>query len=474
MAIWDRRSARGVRSMQDRLLRDQLDHVIAPWSPLWRQRFADLGRSVESVRSVADLADLPPLGERDVSPAGDPAGMASLVLQADAAGHALHAPGPQVRRALLARAVRPSAYRRIVDADTRATSFVFSGLGFRYPLASTRSDLDVIARAGARLWSVLGLTRDDVLVSALPRDTGIHHLGLEYAALAAGAPALFPGASPAELAAALLLTPPTVLAVPSGVAASVLAAAGPLPTLRTLLLVGAPTDAERDAARAALTGSGAADDVAVLGVDAPSGGRLLWGECRESGGAAGLHSYPDLDIVQVVDPDTGEAASGAGELVLTQLQLHGSALLRWRTGDVVSGIATDRCPSCGRGVPRVQGTQRGALVVQPARRSTTLATAPLDLRSVAAALVGRDDVTDWRVVAGPRARDGAVQVVVHLVARGDTSALVLDAASKLRAVAGAHPTQIVLTDTGSLAALPGSAVSEHLRVHGIARAGMTE
>jgi hypothetical protein len=474
MATWDRRSARGVRSMQDRLLREQLDHVIAPWSPLWRQRFADLGRSADAVRSVADLADLPPLGERDVSPSGDPAGMAAMVLQADAAGHALHAPGPQVRRALWARATRPHSYRRIVDADTRATSFAFSGLGFRYPLASTRSDLDVIARAGARLWSVLGLTRDDVLVSAVPREAGIEHLGLEYAALAAGAPALFPGTATEALTAALRLTPPTVLAVPSADAAAVLATAGPLPTLTTLLLVGAPTDAERNAARAALTEAGATDDVAVLGVHAPSGARLLWGECRESGGHAGLHTYPDLDIVQVVDPDTGEAAPVAGELVLTQIQLHGSALLRWRTGDVVSGIATEKCPSCGRGVPRVQGTQRAALVVAPSPRSPTLTTQPLDLRSIAAALVGRDDVADWRVAVGRRDRDGAVQVVVHLAARGEVSALVLDVASKLRAVAGAHPTQIVMTDAGSLAALPGAALSEHLRVGPDASRTVTE
>jgi hypothetical protein len=399
MATWDRRSARGIRSLQDRLLRDQLDHVIAPWSPLWRQRFADLGRPAESVRSVADLADLPPLGERDVSPSGDPAGMAALVLQTDAAGHALHAPGPQVRRALWARATHRSAYRRIVDADTRATSFAFSGLGFRYPLGSTRSDLDVIARAGARLWSVLGLTRDDVLVSALPHDAGIEHLGLQYAALAAGAPALFPGTATGELAAALTLTPPTVLAVPSADAAAVLAAAGSLPTLRTVLLVGAPTDAEREAARAALTDADGSDGVAVLGLHTPSGARLLWGECRESGGRAGLHTYPDLDIVQVVDPDTGDAAT-KGELVLSQLQLHGSALLRWRTGDVVSGIATEACPACGRGVPRVEGTRRGALVVHPSPSAPALPTRPLDLRSVAAALVGRDDVSDWRSSPG--------------------------------------------------------------------------
>lgn len=57
---------------------------------------------------------------------------------------------------------------------------------------------------------------------------------------------------------------------------------------------------------------------------------------------------------------------------------------------------------------------------------------------------------------------------MHLVARGEAATLVLDVASTLRTVAGSHPTQIVVTDAGSLAMLPGSALSEHLRVIDVA------
>src|SRR4051794_41944088 len=95
--------------------------------------------------------------------------MARLVLQVTEGGFALHADGPTVRRALRLRLTDRGAYRALVDQDTRPTTFVWSGLGFRYPLASTRGDLDVVARAGARLWQGLGLTPPDAPLGGVPR-----------------------------------------------------------------------------------------------------------------------------------------------------------------------------------------------------------------------------------------------------------------------------------------------------------------
>src|SRR4051794_135967 len=186
--------------------------------------------------------------------------MAALVLQAGEGGFTLHAAGPTLRRALRLRLTHRDAYRRLVETDTKPTTYVWSGLGFRYPLASTRGDLDVIARAGARLWQVLGLTGADALLAAIPSAQTTEQVGLQYAALATGTPALFPGDDVADVVAAARLAPPTVVAVPAERAGEViraLHAAGVGDRLRTLLLVGAPTDAERaaaqDAAGAAVT-----------------------------------------------------------------------------------------------------------------------------------------------------------------------------------------------------------------------------
>lgn len=437
---WDRLSARALGKLQDRLVREQVRHAVGPFSPYWKSRFSQLGTSTGSIDSVTKLGTVPAVGERDVSANGDPAGMAALVLQAGEGGFALHAAGPRLRRALWLRVAHRDAYRRLVETDTKPTSYIWSGLGFRYPLASTRADLDAVARAGARLWAVLGLTAEDALLSAVPVSQSAEHVGLHYAALASGAPAMFPGADPSDVAAVARLAPPTVIAAPAPDAPELVAAvvaAGAASKLRTVLLVGMPTDAERNAAADALGERSTGVD--VLAVHAPVGARVLWGECREAGAAGGLHTYPDLDVVQLVDPETGEPATDSGEVVLSQLQLRGSALLRWRTGDLTaSRVDASTCPGCGRTVPRLHDVRRAALAV------TGEDGRALDLRALAGALAGRADLHDWRVVLQRRGRDGRRQVVLHLATRAHPGEVAAGAAGDVRSLTGMLPTQMVV------------------------------
>jgi hypothetical protein len=440
---WDRRTPAQQNADLARALKEQVVHVVAPFSPYWKARLATLGTTPAAAATPAGLAALPAVGERDVCPDGDGAQAASLVLQTGESGWALHTDGPTLRRAMASRLVRPGTYRAVVEADTRTTSFVEAGLGVRFPVASTRSDLDVIARAGARLWRVLGLKRSDVLVAAVPLTRTAVLQALEIGALAAGAPALFPGDAVEDVVRTLRMVPATVLALPAGTAAVAVddldEAGAPLSSVTTVLLVGAPTDDERAETAEALVRAGLTST--VLAVHAPEGHRLLWGECRPG---AGLHTYPDLDVVHVVDPETGAAAED-GEVVITQLGMRGTALLRWRTGDLTEGVETGRCPSCNRTVPRVMGLERGALVP-----TLDLRTGPraVDLRGVAAALEGRADVVDWRVVVGASGRDGADEVLVHLLPHRDEdpSDLAVSVARDVRTAAGLLPSQVVVDD----------------------------
>ena len=464
MTSWDRRSEKRLRKLQDELVRAQA-RAVSSGSAYWKQRFAAAGRTASSITDAAALESLPAIGERDVSANGDPSAMAALVLHGGERQFALHTSGPTLRRAIRLRALRSSAYRRVVDSETKPTTYAWTGLGFRYPLAYTRGDLDVVARAGARMWSVLDLSSEDALISALPVGATVEHTALQYAALAAGAPALFPGAAPEAVVAAARLAPPTVIAVETSAAPDVVAAlaeADALDRLTTLLLVGAPSDEERATAAQALADAGRA--ATVLAVHAPSGARLLWAECRESAGATGLHTYPDLDVAQVVDPETGEpAGDGAGELVLTSLGMRGSALLRWRTGDLVNRVDSAPCPSCGRTVARVLGTRRAALVV------TTDTGRALDLRAVAGALGGRADLQDWRVVVGGRERDGRGQVVVHLAPAAsveEPGEVAVGAAADIRSLAGMLPSQLVVTDAADLASIDATTLTTRVLLRG--------
>lgn len=455
MATWDRRTPAQLDQRRKAALREQVVDAVAPFSPWWRARLKALGRTAASVATPEGLAGVPAAGERDVCPDGDPRGAAALVLQAGESGWALHAEGPRLRKALLRRLAVPGSYRALVEADTRPISFVWAGLAMRFPVASTRSDLDVVARAGARLWQVLGLSRADVVVSALGPVATADVQALTLGALGAGAPLLAPGDDVDALAEALLLVPATVLALPTYLAAALIddldEAGAPLAGVRTVLLVGAPDDDERAEVRAALDRAGV-PDCAVLGVHVPDGHRLAWGECRESGGATGLHTYPDLEVVDVVDVETGERPAdphGPHELVVTQLGLRGTALLRWRTGDVVDALTTDPCPDCGRTVPRVVGTRRAALVPVLALRDGACA---VDLRAVAAAVVGRPDITDWRVESTPSPRDGVDRLLVHVVPAdgADPARVAVDVAQAVEATAGLLPTQVVVDDADRL------------------------
>lgn len=445
MPTWDRRTPQQQAKVRDAALRRQLRDAVGPFSPFWRERFAALRVPASSIETASDLTKLPAVGERDVCPTGDPADAARLVLQADEAGFALHAFGPDLRKALVHRLTGAERYRRAVEAETRPTTYHFAGRGLRYPIASTRNDLDVVARAGARAWSVLGLTAADVLVSAVPVAASLDHLFLTYAALAAGAPALFPG--PERLAETLRLVPATVVAVRPEEAAELLAATD-LGGVTTVLLVGAASAGVRDAVAAAAPGA------TVLGLWGPDEGRLLWAQCREGGAAAGWHTYPDLDLVELLDPETGNAATRrGGEVALTQLGLRGTALLRWRTGDVVaSDIDSAPCPSCGRTVPRLPSDVRTShLHVRVSLRHTD-ADEPLDLRAVAGALAGRTDLADWMVEVGPSPREHETDLVVLIAPNGDETDAAVGVYRDVRAVAGMPPSQVVVVTAEELAA----------------------
>lgn len=442
MPTWDRRTPEQQAKVRDAAIRRQLRDAVGPFSPFWRERFAALRVPAVSIKGAADLTKLPAVGERDVCPSGDPREAARLVLQADEAGFAVHAQGPDLRKAMARRATGKDAYRRHVEAEVRPTTYHFAGRALRYPIASTRNDLDLVARAGARAWSVLGLTPADVLVSAVPVEASLDHLFLTYAALGAGSPALFPG--PDRLGEAVGVVPPSVVAVrPSDVA--VLDGID-LSGVKTVLLVGAWDEAARDAASAIVA------HATVLGLWGPAEGRVLWAQCKEGAGNAGWHTYPDLDYVELVDPETGAPARDGGEITVTQLGFHGSALLRWRTDDVVDApIATGACPACGRTVPRVPTAVRSSSLTVGVRLRAGDAEQAVDLRSITAVLAGRKDVADWMVEVdrSPRMHDN---LVVLIAPTGDETDAAVGVYRDVRAVTGVTPSQIVVLPADELAA----------------------
>src|SRR5256714_8248077 len=87
---------------------------------------------------------------------------------------------------------------------------------------------------------------------------------------------------------------------------------------------------------------------------------MAWGECSfpRDQPSGGYHLYPDLGIMEVIDPASGEVVPDGhpGELVFTPLDSRGTVVLRYRTGDYIDGgLVYEPCPHCGRRMPRLVG-----------------------------------------------------------------------------------------------------------------------
>jgi len=260
-------------------------------------------------------------------------------------------------------------------------------------VGSSAEDLDRMAELGQRWLGLAAVEPHDVLVNILPYGPNLGWWQVALGARRAGLSAIdLPVApSPAQVAQ---LRPSVLAGRPFDLARLLEGAerAGcALADVHTLLAVGEPLEPGlRDRLRARLGEGGA-----VVSGFAPPGVRSLWGECRAG---LGLHTWPEAEVVELVDPLSGEPAPpGAdGEVVWTALGWRGTVLVRLRTG-VFASMDRDPCESCGAPGPR--------LMISP---STPAFLAELDRNPL---------VTGWQ--AELRRASGAEELVVYLVPAPD-------------------------------------------------------
>jgi hypothetical protein len=260
--------------------------------------------------------------------------------------------------------------------------------------------------------------------------------------------------------------PVTVLALPADTAAEVLG---------ELAAAGAPLDGPAHAAAGRRAGRRRAGRgcrrpgrrrraAVVLAVHVPDGHRLAWGECREGDGGTGLHTYPDLEVVDVVDVETAEqpAAAGRHELVLTQLGLRGTRCCAGAPATSSTASPTTTCPACGRTVPRVLGARRGALVPVAAAAGARRRRRPAGGGRCGARAAGGRRLAD-RARPPPALVGDRLLLHVTLAKGADPSQAAVDLAQAVRATAGVLPSQVVVHEPGSL---PGARDGGRLLLHG--------
>lgn len=231
------------------------------------------------------------------------------------------------------------------------------------PVGSSAADLDRMAVLGASWLSLAGVGPTDVLVGLAQPGPHLSYWQLVMGAREAGVSAVHLPPPPAASEVARLW--PTVLAGRPFDLARLLATARaegtPLVGVHTLLAIGEPLEEGMRSKLVQLLES--PSEGAVVAAWAPPGVRSLWGECREgaAGGGAGtepsrpgLHTWPEAEVLEVIDPLSGTAAPpGAdGEVVWTALGWSGTVFVRLRTG-VFATLDDGPCPACHQAGPRL-------------------------------------------------------------------------------------------------------------------------
>ena len=324
------------------MLRAYIRRQIYPYSAFNRSRLTAAGIGVAGIRSRADLSKVVPVSWAEVGDGAD------LILRPQRItitrlGNPLFA-----FRVLFARLLGQGAAlnRTVIDPVYRPIHWVVQQ---GVPVGMSANDLERLSEIGRRWLEAAGIRASDTIVSIMPAG-GLDYWQLAAGARRAGVGAAYLGTEPDLVDIARLQ--PTVLAGRAGDVIGLARDAGShaspaLSAVRTVFVTGDVVDEPTRATILRLLGH----DVAVLGAWAPDGVRALWAECR---GANGYHTWPAVEVIDVVDPHSGEPLppGATGEIVWTALGWAGTTVIRLRTG-VRAAVDDAPCSACGRTTPRI-------------------------------------------------------------------------------------------------------------------------
>ena len=357
---------RSLRDWQLARLRSYLRTTVLPFSSHYGALFRREGIDPARLRTPDDLRRIPFTTKRDFLAGvhgADP--VRDFILQPD--------------RAVLSR--RPSTIARALLRGKKSVAEGFER-EFRpllltsttgrssepVPFLYTARDIDNLRLAGARAYDVCGAARELRMMNLFPFAPHLafwfaHYGGTEFGTFVLGTGGGKVMGTDGNLRLIRKIKPDVLIGMPTFLyhLLTELAHEGfALPNLRKLVLGGEKASTGMRLKLRALARELGAERIDVLRTYGFTEAKLAWAECpfEEDAGSAGYHIHPDLALIEIVDPKTGELRGEGepGEIVCTPLAARGSVVLRYRTGDCIDGgLVHEPCPFCGRRVPRLVG-----------------------------------------------------------------------------------------------------------------------
>lgn len=363
---WDELDGQVLRQLQFERLRSYLERDVLPFSKYYRESFAAAGIEVGDLHGWEDWAKVPFTSKRDLlGPEGEPMPTRDFVI----------APDEQVLKrrpsTLLRAAFRGPEYARARLADEYRPILMTSTTGRSsdpVPFLYTQYDLDNLAITGRRMMEICRSQTDFRHLNMFPYAPHLafwqtHYAGLGFTTfcLSSGGGKVMGTAGNVKMLGKI--QPDALIGMPTfiyHVLSEALNEGLRVDSLKRVVLGGEKVpDGMRRKLRGlcAELGSKSVDVMATYGF---TEAKMAWPECPVPEGAepSGYHLSSDLGLVEIIDPESGQPVGEGqpGEVTFTALDSRGSIVLRYRTGDHISGgLLHERCPHCDRTAPRLVG-----------------------------------------------------------------------------------------------------------------------
>ncbi|MDE2222598.1 MAG: AMP-binding protein [Candidatus Omnitrophica bacterium] len=356
-----------IQALQNQRLFSFINTHVYPFSPFYRKLFDDKKIDPRTIRTKEDLQRIPFISKADLIDKDNPQKFKDFILQPDK--EKIKSCWPKTR--LLGLALKSLSQGRHLQEDLAREyrpifmTFTTGTTNAPVPFMYSRYDLDNLNLSGARMVELFGVKGDERIMNLFPFAPHLAFWQTFFGAVEAGVFGLSTGGgkvmgTEGNLTALMRMKPSTILGVPSYVYHLIRFAQAKgydLSFLKNIVLGAARVTPGYKQKLSEMLKAQGAKQVYIFGTYGFTEARCAWAECpTENHLSSGYHLYPDKEIFEIIDPETGEVREdGAdGELVYTNLDARASVILRYRTGDLIKGGMTHGpCPYCGRQTVRL-------------------------------------------------------------------------------------------------------------------------
>ena len=466
MNDWDKLSflpTGALREIQNRKLRDFISRQIYPFSPYYRKLFDQHQIKPRYLKTVEDLKILPFTKKEDFFPTQDnPTHFLDFVLKPDEQLIKKYWPKNRLLWLALLKAIKGKEYlKQLLEKEYRPI-FLTATTGTTYqPVSFLYSGFDIenLRISGYRLLEVIGGKGDIRGVNIFPYAPHLAFWQTVFAGFSHNSFLLSTGGgkvmgTPGNIEAIAKVRPNILIGEPNYVYHLIRTAKESnkdFSFVQKVVLGASSIPLGFKEKIAGLLSSMGAGQICIFGTYGFTEAKCAWGECPTAlEVSSGYHTYPDQEIFEIIDPDTGEVKREGedGELVYTNINARGSCVLRYRTGDLVKGgIVYTECPYCKRTVPRISNQITRASNIRPLQLSK-IRGALVNLNTFSSILAAEKGIEEWQVQISKKDNDpyeiDVLAVYLSLAPGVDQQKLKEELSASIHSATEVTPNEIII------------------------------